>query len=228
MTDETPETTTAIEPTDWAAILTREWSEDAVSLSGAVWWIATGGAPAYSDDDELENAARSLLRELRSGKIEVLGTPGDEAIPARVPREHFSIAAAPFTGDLPDDILLSGAATLRWALDIEDDWRSADGDTIEARFSVLWSRLHVRKEDLLAKWPVKQVPPTSAAARGRGRGRPIGVGQRVLDDMRRDLTSGAFDVFDAKEEELATKYRASRDTCRKQRETLKSENAGSN
>jgi hypothetical protein len=47
----------------------------------------------------------------------------------------------------------------------------------------------------------------------------------VIEDMRRDLESG-YDLAAAKETEMEARYAASRDTCRRARHKVLSENSG--
>ena len=145
---------------DWGEILTAEWSRPFISLSGAVWWIATGGEARDCEDDELENASRRLIEAARNGEIAVFGVDADDDHNKPVPAERLPIRAMSFTGDAGDEDLLFGGpkaeqrpAVVFWMSGLQNDWQDEGGDNIATISKTLWRRLSVRKADLCAKWP---------------------------------------------------------------------------
>jgi hypothetical protein len=137
----------------WRDTLLSAWKEDYVSLSAIVWWIATGGEPRDCDEEELENAARTLLRQARSKEapLSVKGRRSSESSRESVPRDDLS-DAMPFVA-MDERKFFSGAPCLHWNSMLED----ARGDVIEnASGLVSWRNLAIEREDMLQLWPAPQ------------------------------------------------------------------------
>ena len=144
---------------DWGEILTAEWSRPFISLSGAVWWIATGGEARDCEDDELENASRRLIEAARNGEIAVFGVDADDDRNKPVPAERLPIRAMSFTGDAGDEDLLFGGPKASsgplWCFGcpVYKMIGKTKAAITSRRYPRLWRRLSVRKADLCAKWP---------------------------------------------------------------------------
>jgi hypothetical protein len=137
----------------WRDTLLSVWKEDHVSLSAAVWWIATGGEPRDCDDEELENAAKTLLRQARSKEhpISVKGRRSSASSREAVPRDDLS-DAMPFFG-MDERKFFSGAPCLHWNSMLEDSRLDVIEDRSGAR---TWCDLSIEREDMLQLWPAKQ------------------------------------------------------------------------
>jgi hypothetical protein len=143
---------------NFAEVLTALWGEGAVSLSGAVWWIATGGEPEPDCNDEsLELAAKALVRAALDGRITIFGQNkvGDTlAIAPETLGKALNVET--FTGSTDDDFLFFKGRVLCWQFDLSDEVFSdekGDGDTINDRDIVLWRHLFVRMIDIERIWP---------------------------------------------------------------------------
>lgn len=238
-----------IAATDWSAILeedaglltvlTEEWGRPFVSLSGATWWIATGGDPEGGDicaDDDLERAAARLFNALQVGSLTAYGVHVDASVSEAVPCEVF-IHATAFVGDNPDLVSLSPSPALSWNSLLEGNWMVGEkSDEIRDTVSVSWKRLWVKKAHLLAVFPALgdnlQAATTSPALDNelpqitlRRRGRRSTVSPGVIEAMKLDLARG-YDLANATEEELKAKYGASRDVCRRARQKVEAGSAG--
>jgi len=137
----------------WRETLISAWEEDNVSLSAAVWWIATGGVPHDCDEGDLENAAKTLLRQARSKEhpFSVKGRRSSASSREGVPRDDLS-DAMPFFG-MDERKFLSGAPCLHWNSMLE----RGRVDVIEDRSGAgTWCDLSIEREDMLQLWPVKQ------------------------------------------------------------------------
>jgi hypothetical protein len=98
-----------------------------------------------------------------------------------------------------------------------------------------WRTLLIIRHNVLRNWPLPSSddptpaepnPDLSNVVSTRKRGRSPGVSEKVKGLMREDLRKGELtrdDLFQMKEEAMATRYRASRDTCRKVRSCILSE-----
>lgn len=173
---------------DGNKVLEAEWSRPFMSLSGAVWWIATSGGARDCNDDELERAANCLLEAAQNGAITIYGVAKNEVENRPIPAERFAIQAMSFTGDVGDADLLFGErketnapppVVLCWMSGLEDDWRNDDGDKIETRFHVLWRRISVKKAELCTTWPrievAREDPKAKYLPKGGGAGRPTAM-----------------------------------------------------
>jgi hypothetical protein len=220
----------------WRNILEREWRDDHISLTWAVYWIAAGGRPIACDEEAYEPAALPLIQAAREARIAISGVKCGEAVLSAI--KPFKFQSAPFFCDLPDHILFfhgtesesQPSPMVLWMPDPDEDWSAGDGDTISDGAKVYFRRLCVKKSDMQALWPAPEpavdtapISPAAVVTR-RQRGRPGGAAKRVMEAMRRDLQSG-YDLPAAKEIEMEARYRASRDICRKARGKILSENS---
>jgi len=217
----------------WKDILEWEWRDDYISLTWAVYWIAADGRPIACGDEVYEPAAQRLIQTARDAGITIYGVKHGEAVLCAI--TPFEFKSAPFFGDLPDCILFDDAngkaqpsPMVCWMPDHDENWSDGDGDTISDGAKVYYRRLCVRKSDMQGLWLVRgsavEIAPISPAAVTRRQpGRPGEVGKRVMEAMRRDLRSG-YDLATAKEIEMEARYTASRDTCRRTRDKILSEN----
>ena len=142
--------------TEWSSILEEEWSHAFISLTGAVWWIATGGdaegrcRDSEEDQADLDSAAARLFNRLEAGELKAFGIRHLRTLREEVPCEHFE-CATPFFGEAPDGMLNSATATLHWNSMLDGDWRTGENsDMIRTLAEVSWRRLAIKKADLLA------------------------------------------------------------------------------
>lgn len=218
----------------WKDILEWEWRADYISLTWAVYWVAADGRPIACGDEVYEPAAQQLIQTARDAGITIYGVKHGEAVLGAI--TPFEFQRAPFFRDLPDRILFDDtdgkaqpSPMVCWMPDHDESWSDGDGDTISDGAKVYFRRLCVRKSDMQVLWPgqgpaaeTALTPP--AAVKRRSRGRPGDIRKRVMEAMRRDLQSG-YDLAAAKEIEMEARYRVSRDTCRKARAALLSQDS---
>jgi len=149
-TDAYRERLQALEAAYWRTILNKSWSQSLISLTDAVYWIATSGEPREPEDDELETAASELVARLQSGDLVACGIPGEERFHEDMPIEHILTATrdgAPIFGES----VFGDAPRLLWAITPGED-----GDTIEDRNDAHWRGVSIKKSDLMRLWPAKQ------------------------------------------------------------------------
>lgn len=217
----------------WKDILEWEWRDDYISLTWAVYWTAADGRPIACDDEVYEPAAQQLVQAARDARITIYGVRHGEAVLGAI--TPFKFQSAPFFCDLPDRILFHDTDSksqpspmVCWMRDPDEDWSDGDGDTISDGAKVYSRRLCVRKSDMQVLWPrqgpAAETAPIRPAVERRRRGRPGHEKKRVTEAMWRDVQSG-YDLAAAKEIEMEARYTASRDTCRRARDELLSENS---
>jgi hypothetical protein len=217
----------------WKDILEWEWRDDYISLTWAVYWIAADGRPIACDDEVYEPAAQQLIQAARDAGITIYGVRHGEAVLGAI--TPFKFQSAPFFCDLPDRILFHDTDSesqpspmVCWMPDSDEDWSEGDGDTISDGAKVYFRRLCVRKSNMQVLWPgqgpAAKAAPIPPAVKRRPSGRPSDVRNRVMEAMRRDLQSG-YDLAAAKEIEMEARYQVSRDTCRRARHEIFSENS---
>ncbi len=202
----------------------EDWGDDYAPLGLALEWIVR-----RSDEEKpWDDAASELLRAIRSRELTVMGQRhgghGSEAVPSTdflyvnvltpdaSDQEKFDWAV-----DRTNERLEFGVYR-HWKMDDPSARLKGDppivGDSIQIDNRAIWHRLAIAVADIERLWPF--AAPTQSAKRSRrGPGAPRTVLPRVIEEMRRDITSGDFDVANEKEEAIATRYRASRDTCRR-------------
>jgi len=145
----------------WRDIVNAEWAKEHISLSAAVYWIATRGEARDCDYDALESAAKLLLRQARSKEAPLKVKGRKTQISSRRDVERDDLAdAMPFFG-MDDALFESGAPYLQWNSMLEPDRR----DTVEKRDgSVSWHELAIEHEDMLRFWPAAKDGTSEPAA----------------------------------------------------------------
>jgi hypothetical protein len=154
----------------WRDTLTSAWEKDNVSLSATVWWIATGGEPCDCDDEELENAAKALLRQARSkdDPLAIKGRRNSVCPREDVPRNNLS-DAMPFFG-VDERMFLSGAPCVQWNPMLEDD----RCDVIAPREGAwTWCDLSIEREAMRQLWPAAQDEVAVSTERAETTGEPL-------------------------------------------------------
>ena len=140
--------------------MTRADERDYVPLCSAIHWIMTKGGVAFGrfDDSEAWNlAVGKLLKQITLGDVEIVGRARAQGTAVRIAPQVFSDipVPAPFpwtVGDLavsaPSHIAcVPYAGETRWEGGANDKLYE-QGENLEA-----WSRLQVKKSQVLALWP---------------------------------------------------------------------------
>ncbi|MDP3552645.1 hypothetical protein [Methylocystis sp.] len=132
----------------FADVLQKEWECRLISLSAAVYRIATKGHAESADDiidEQLEDAASLLVTALQSGELAARGLAKGDSAQKQIPVEVIETATnrpEPFIGDPAN----REGLRITWNFLLDDD-RS---DLIEDRCEVHWRDVRVKKVDLLA------------------------------------------------------------------------------
>lgn len=207
---------------EWRDMLINEWSRPFVSLTSAVYFVASHGLPVEQDDDDLERAASKIVRRLQDGELVAFGKGRYYDALATISRDEVSSATldgAPFL----DPSRLDAALHLAWAV-----IPGGDDDRIESRSAVRWQAVSIRRSDLAGL-----LSPVIAGAQGRAEPMASETDKRQRGPLPKKLNQivaamladleGGFPLIGALEKELSERYGASRGTCRKARKLAESE-----
>jgi hypothetical protein len=141
---------TAISATEYAKILSKVWSRPFVSLTGAAYWIGSGGQLREPGDGELEGAARALIKKLQSGEIVAFGVPNGGGFHEAIPIEH--ILSATLDGSpIFIEPALDDSPHILWGI-----IPGAHRDSIEDRAQVRWRDVSIMRETVIETWPATQ------------------------------------------------------------------------
>jgi hypothetical protein len=172
-------------------------------LTSAAQWIATEGGTTSFVGDDVERwrpAFEKLLAAIGSDRVRVIGTKNGAR--ELVPGYHFVDCPVQFPhegGEL--EMILGEQVHLgTYTYDSEEEWRDGFSDAlIGERGKVLWNRLVVAKEDVLALWPFRLEEPPKSGLPGRPTSR-----HAILGEFRRRVASGIFlKVLSGEAEQLA-------------------------
>lgn len=159
-------------------------------------------------------AVNELLGKIHDGQLKARGYPDGDASRGRkeIPADEFPDTATDSPYGVSLEVLLPSDQPKRHLV---------FEDSAQLRYfrTVYWSGIVISGDDVLRLWPFA-APSQSAQRSGPKPGAPQTVLPRVIEEMRRDIASGEFDLANAKEVELEHRYQASRDTCRRARDVV--------
>lgn len=186
---------------EWRDMLINEWSRPFVSLTSAVYFVASHGLPVEPDDDDLERAASKIVRRLQDGELVAFGKGRYYDALQAISLDEISSATLDGSTFL-DSPPLDAALHLSWAI-----IPGGDDDRIESRSAVRWGAVSIRRPDLAGLLSLVIVEPAQRC------GRSSKKIDRIVVEMIDDNDSGIA-VMDMSEAEMAHRYRASDKTCR--------------
>jgi hypothetical protein len=178
-----------------------------VPLSEAVYYFASKRYSRVGADF----SARKLVELIRGCQLPATGIDADGSR-RQIPPSDFVRCGVPPIGER---YWGSSREWLVWA-NSTYGYSSSYGDAIERDRHVIWRNICVERTILLTLSGESGLAPSASSGK-RGRGAPASVMPRVIEEMWCDIASGDFDVVNEKEEAMAARYKASRDTCRRAR-----------
>ncbi len=166
----------------WRNTLISAWEQDYVSLSAVVWWIASSGAPRDCDDDDLESAAKTLLRQVRSKEatLTAWGRQRSNLSKEEIPRNVLA-DAMPFLG-MDEHKFFSSAPCVHWNSTLDNERTDVIEDKSGAR---TWCDISIELEDMLRLWPKMQVKATLPTEG------PVTIGADSAEDPLAPYKTGA-------------------------------------
>lgn len=155
----------------------------------AAQWIATEGGRVDFDPEDADiwrTAFEQLLDAISSDAV--LATGLKDGLREPIAGHYFAglRVAYPFDDPLFELILSEEFYLQSYPYDDEDDWRGGFSDSIRNRHGERWSRVMLRKEHVLARWPFA---PVRASDRSGFPGRPSSK-HLVFEELRRRAADG--------------------------------------